>query len=111
MPDVQTRIATQLLSGHLHRAKDLSANERSEDIRLALELAKEILRQSGHGVPTFENSPPTSEPAAAVTVVTATKERLIEREPLAPLDTLLTGRRGRGASPSKDSTRKGPTLH
>lgn len=108
MTDPQTRIATQLLSGHLYRAKDLSANERSEDIRLALELAEEILRQRGHGVPTFDNSPPTSEQTLALT---ATKERLIEREPLAPLDALLAGRRGRGATPSKDPARKGPTLH
>lgn len=108
MTDPQTRIATQLLSGHLYRAKDLTTNERSEDIRLALELAEEILRQRGHGVPTFENSPPTSELGSKLT---ATKERLIERESLTPLDTLLANRRGRTAGPAEKPRHKGPTIH
>ncbi|MPT01340.1 MAG: hypothetical protein E2581_23030 [Pseudomonas sp.] len=108
MTDPQTRIATQLLSGHLYRAKDLTANERSEDIRLALELAEELLRQRGSGVPTFENSPPRSDLSPAVT---ATKEQLIEREPLAALDILLANRRGRAAEPAEKPMRKGPTIH
>lgn len=110
MPDAQIRIAAQLLSGNLHRVRSLSADERSEDLRLALELAEELLRQRGHGVPTFENSPPTSELGPTVTV-TATKERLIEREPLAPLDTLLTNRRGRALEAAEKPGRKGPTVH
>lgn len=108
MPDAQIRIAAQLLSGSLHRVRGLSADERSEDLRLALELAEELLRQRGHGVPTFENSPPTSELGLKLT---ATKERLIEREPLAPLDTLLANRRGRALEAAEKPGRKGPTVH
>ena len=108
MPDAQIRIAAQLLSGNLQRVRSLSADERSEDLRLALELAEELLRQRGHGVPTFENSPPTSELSPTVT---ATKERLIEREPLAPLDTLLANRGGRTLEPAEKPGRKGPTVH
>lgn len=108
MPDAQIRIAAQLLSGSLHRVRGLSADERSEDLRLALELAEELLRQRGRGVPTFENSPPTSDLSPTVT---ATKERLIEREPLAPLDTLLANRRGRTLEATEKPSRKGPTVH
>ena len=108
MPDAQIRIAAQLLSGSLNRVRSLSADERTEDLRLALELAEELLRQRGRGVPTFENSPPTSELSPTVT---ATKERLIEREPLAPLDTLLANRCGRTLEAAEKPGRKGPTVH
>lgn len=109
MPDPETRIATQLFSGTLYETKERTPEQLSQAIEFALDVADEILRRRRRrDLPKLENSPPTSEPAPSPT---ATKERLIEREAIAPLDTLLAQRRNRGAQPSEKSDRKGPTLH
>ena len=110
MLNPETRIATQLFSGTLYESQKQTPEQLAQAIEFAFEVADGILSRErrGRGRPKLENSPPTSAASAAPT---PTKERLIEREVLIPLDTLLTNRRGRAAEPAEKPERKGPTVH
>lgn len=107
MTDPQTRIAALVLSGTIERAAQRTQQERSEDVRVALEVAAEVLRQRAGGNPVDlshdrSHLPPRPAPT--------TKERVEVKEDLAPLDQLLADRRGVRRS-AKPPTTKRPTLH
>ncbi|WP_155730717.1 hypothetical protein [Stenotrophomonas maltophilia] len=107
MTDPQTRIAALVLSGTIERAAQRTQKERSDDVRVALEIAAEVLRQRAGGTPVdLIHDGPRVQPRSAPT----TKERVEVKEDLAPLDQLLADRRGI-SPPAKPSTTKRPTLH
>lgn len=106
MTDPQTRIAALVLSGTIERAAQRTQKERSDDVRVALEIAAEVLRQRAGGNPVDLHDGPRVQPRSAPT----TKERVEVKEDLAPLDQLLADRRGIRPS-AKPPTTKRPTLH
>ncbi|EOW2136368.1 MULTISPECIES: hypothetical protein [Stenotrophomonas] len=107
MTDPQTRIAALVLSGTIERAAQRTQQERSEDVRVALEVAAEVLRQRAGGNPVdLIHDRPHLQPRPAPT----TKERVEVKEDLAPLDQLLADRRGIRPS-AKPPTTKRPTIH
>lgn len=107
MTDPQTRIAALVLSGTIERAAQRSQRERSEDVRVALEVAAEVLRQRAGGNPgDLIHDGPRPQPRPAPT----TKERVEVKEDLAPLDQLLADRRGLRPPPKPMTTRQ-RTLH
>lgn len=107
MTDPQTRIAALVLSGTIERAAQRTQKERSDDVRVALEIAAEVLRQRAGGNPVdLIHDGPRVQPRSAPT----TKERVEVKEDLAPLDQLLADRRGI-RPPAKPPTTKRPTLH
>jgi len=107
MTDPQTRIAALVLSGTIERAAQRSQRERSEDVRVALEVAAEVLRQRAGGSPlNLTHDGPRVQERPAPT----TKERVEVKEELASLDQLLADRRGI-RPPAKPPTTKRPTLH
>ncbi|WP_286071350.1 hypothetical protein [Stenotrophomonas sp. 57] len=107
MTDPQTRIAALVLSGTIERAAQRTQKERSDDVRVALEIAAEVLRQRAGGNPVdLIHDGPRVQPRSAPT----TKERVEVKEDLAPLDQLLADRRGI-SPPAKPPTTKRPTLH
>lgn len=110
MPNPETRIATQLFSGTLYESQKQTPEQLAQAIEFAFEVADGILSRErrGRGCPKLENSPPMSELGPRLS---STKERVIEREPLAPLDTLLANRRGRAIEAAEKPGRKGPTIH
>lgn len=107
MTDPQTRIAALVLSGSIERAAQRTQQERSEDVRVALEVAAEVLRQRAGGNPVdLIHDRPHLQPRPTPT----TKERVEVKEDLAPLDQLLADRRGIRPA-AKPPTTKRPTLH
>lgn len=107
MPDPQTRIAALVLSGTIERAVQRNPEERSEDVRIALELAAEVLRQRRGGSPVdFVHDNPKITPR----LVPTTKERVEVKEDLAPLNDLLAGRRGAHRRPTSEGP-KTRSLH
>lgn len=98
MTDPQTRIAALVLSGTIERAAQRSQRERSEDVRVALEVAAEVLRQRAGGSPlNLTHDGPRAQARPAPT----TKERVEVKEELACLDQLLANRRGIRPRPSR----------
>lgn len=107
MPDPQTRIAALVLSGTIERAVKRNPEERSEDVRVALELAAEVLRQRRGGTPAdFVHDGPKIPPRSAPT----TKERVEIKGDLAPLNDLLAGRRAPHRRPAPEGP-KPQSLH
>jgi len=107
MTDPQTRIAALVLSGTIERASQRTQRERSDDVRVALEIAAEVLRQRAGGNPVdLIHDGPRVQARSAPT----TKERVEVREDLAPLDQLLADRRGIRPR-AKPSMTKRKTLH
>ncbi|MBH1451729.1 hypothetical protein I5U86_00090 [Stenotrophomonas maltophilia] len=107
MPDPQIRIASQLLSGYVHQEPDKTPAEEDSDIDRALRIAaKMIVRRNGNFV-TLKHEP------LAPTRQYRTKDKVVDREVLPPLNTLLSERRAQ-ESKSVASAKAGshkPTLH
>ncbi|OCK48074.1 hypothetical protein BA766_21475 [Stenotrophomonas maltophilia] len=107
MPDPQIRIASQLLSGYVHQEPGKTPAEEDSDIDRALRIAaKMIVRRNGNFV-TLKHEPP------APTRQYRTKDKVVDREVLPPLNTLLSERRAK-ESKSVASAKAGshkPTLH
>lgn len=96
-------IASRLLSGIISQDRNRKLDDRSDDIRHSLEVAAELIRQSG------ERSPPDLELTLDPPRPIKTREALIEREQVS-LEELRSNRKRQTTSRAADGI-KGPTLH
>lgn len=106
--DLQTQIASRILAGHIENARRLPESERSADIKLAWELAGELLQHRAAQPPRLDHLPPEG---GSPTV--KTKSQIVVRDP-PPLAEWRASRR-KPTSPAPGGTAgsppKGPTLH
>lgn len=96
-------IASRLLSGIISQDRNRKLDDRSDDIRHSLEVAAELIRQSG------ESTPPDLELTFDPPRPIKTREALIERENVS-LEELRSSRKRQTPSRASDWV-KGPTLH
>lgn len=100
----QFQIASQLLIGLMRQARSRDRGDQIADVRHALEVSAELIRQwQGNHLPTRDYAPPT--PAAQA----RTKEALVDRAFVATDQ----WRRDRGQKqvPGSSTVRFGPAIH
>lgn len=107
MPDPQIRIASQLLSGYAYQEPERTPAEEDSDIDRALRVAaKMIVRRNGNFA-ALQNEPPLAPRQYR------TKDKVVDRAALPPLNTLLSERRAHESKsvPSASAKPDRPTLH